>query len=88
MWWGGPEVLIPVAPRLDTALYFHVGDVSDSAGSFSGEGPVTEWGLGFLIRAENFPVRFDVAFPLSVSEGDPVNKVGEARFSFSAAYRF
>ncbi|MCC5845327.1 MAG: BamA/TamA family outer membrane protein [Verrucomicrobia bacterium] len=88
MWWGGPEILIPAASRLDLAFYIHAGDVSDTSGSFSGDGPVAEWGIGFLIRAENFPVRLDVAFPLSVPEDDPVNNVGEARFSFSAAYRF
>lgn len=88
MWWGGPELLLPVLPRLDLALYTHAGDVGDQAGNFSGEGPVAEWGIGFLIRAENFPVRFDLAFPLQVIDGDPLNQTGEARFSFSAAYRF
>ncbi|MCC5848970.1 MAG: BamA/TamA family outer membrane protein [Verrucomicrobia bacterium] len=88
MWWGGPELLLPAGSRLDLALYAQAGDVGESAGSFTGAGPVAEWGIGLLIRAENFPVRFDLAFPLSVHDDDPTHKTGEARLTFSAAYTF
>jgi len=87
-WWMTLEYLIPVLPRLDLSLYTDLGDVSPDAYTFEGEGPVGNWGIGFLIRAENFPVRFDYAVPFSVTEGDLSNEAGEGLLSFSAGYRF
>ena len=87
-WWGGAEYMIPVFPRLDVSLYYDVGDVSPDAWSFSGDGPASNWGIGFLIRAQNFPIRFDIAFPHDVLDGDRSNESGDTRFSFSAGYTF
>jgi outer membrane protein insertion porin family len=87
-WWGGAEYMVPVFPRLDVSLYYDVGDVSPDAWSFSGDGPASNWGIGFLIRAQNFPIRFDIAFPLDVLDGDRSNESGDTRFSFSAGYTF
>lgn len=87
-WWSTIEYLLPVGPRLDLALYYDVGDVGLEAYRFSGEGPVSDWGVGVVIRADNFPVRFDVATPIETLEGDLENEAGKTHFSFSAGYRF
>lgn len=87
-WWSTIEYQLPVGPRLDLAFYYDVGDVGLDAYQFSGEGPVSDWGIGVLIRADNFPVRFDVATPIETLEGDKENEVGKTHFSFSAGYRF
>ena len=88
LWWAGVEYRAPVFPRLDISVYYDLGDVSAEAWRFGGAGRASDWGVGFLIAAENFPVRFDIAFPLTVPEGDPRNKSGDARISFSAGYAF
>jgi outer membrane protein assembly factor BamA len=77
-----------VLPRLDVSVYADAGDVGGEAWRFSGEGPVSNWGGGLVIRAENFPVRVDVAFPLETLEGDRANEPGGAHVSFSAGYVF
>lgn len=87
-WWATLEHLVPVAKRLDIALYFDVGDVSSDAYSFTGKGPVSDWGIGVLVRSQNFPVRFDVAFPINTYDSDRINDKGEARISFSAGYKY
>lgn len=88
IWWATLEYLLPVHRRIDVALYYDVGDVAGSAYEFSGEGPVSNWGIGLLLRAENFPVRFDVAIPIETLDGDLNNEVGKPNLSFSAGYRF
>ena len=45
--------------------------------SFSGDGPVSNWGIGALIQAEEFPVRFDLATPIQTIEGDRQNEKGK-----------
>ena len=45
-------------------------------------------GIGVLIQAEEFPVRFDFATPIKTLEGDRQNEKGKPHFSFSAGYRF
>ncbi len=87
-WWASAEYLFPLTRRIDLAVYYDLGDVSEQAYDFAGDGPVSDWGVGLLVRAENFPVRFDVAFPLDTYEYDRENEKGDARFSFSAGYRF
>jgi outer membrane protein insertion porin family len=87
-WYTSVEYMIPVIKWLDIALYVDVGDVSLDSFSFSGEGPVSDVGVGLLIRADNFPVRFDLAAPVEVYEGDELNEKGEPYLSFSAGYRF
>jgi outer membrane protein insertion porin family len=87
-WSATAEYLWPVQRRIDLAFYVDVGDVSTESFSFSGVGPVSNWGLGFLIRADNFPVRFDVAFPIASLDGDRLNEKGKRRLSFSAGYRY
>ncbi len=90
LWWATAEYLLPFpgAPRLDLAFYYDLGDVSDERFSVSGEGPFHNIGVGVLIRAENFPVRFDAALPLKVEERDTENREGSVRYSFTAGYRF
>lgn len=87
-WWSSLEYLFPAHQRFDLALYYDVGDVGVDAYQFSGDGPVSDWGIGVLIRADNFPVRFDFATPLKTYEGDRNNEAGKTHFSFSAGYRF
>jgi len=87
-WWSGAEYLVPAFSRLDVSAYFEMGEVSADAWSFAGDARAANWGIGFLVRAENFPVRFDVAVPVTVAAGDRENERGEPRFSFSAGYRF
>ncbi len=85
-WFATLEYLYPVNRIVDMAIYYDVGDVS--ASGYGANGPVSNWGLGFMIRADNFPVRFDVAFPLSTYTLDTNNEVGDARISFSAGYTY
>lgn|GEM_PF-4736871 len=87
-WWMTVEYLIPALSRLDVSLYADLGDVSPDAYTFTGDGPVGNWGIGVLIRAENFPVRFDYAVPFEAYDGDLINQAGEGLLSFSAGYRF
>lgn len=87
-WWASVEYLLPVIRWLDLAIYYDVGDVGVDAYQFTGEGPVSNWGIGVLIRAEEFPVRFDFATPIETLEGDRNNEVGKMHLSFSAGYRF
>ena len=87
-WWGSVEYLWPLNTYLDLALYWDVGDVSSDSFSFSGEGPVSNYGVGMIVRSDNFPVRFDLAVPLSTLENDRNNTVGETRLSFSVGYRY
>lgn len=88
--WVTAEYLLPVPGTsvLDLALYIDVGDVSAESWSFSSGSPYANAGMGFLIRAENFPVRLDIAVPIHVPEEDAENKTGKTRFSFSVGYRF
>ena len=87
-WWATAEYRIPLLRWLDLAVYYDVGDVSPEAYAYSGEGPVSNWGIGVLIQAEEFPVRFDLAAPIETLEGDRHNERGKPHLSFSAGYRF
>ena len=87
-WWATAEYRVPLIRWLDLAVYYDVGDVSLESYAYSGEGPVSNWGIGVLIQAEEFPVRFDVATPIKTLEGDRQNEKGKPHFSFSAGYRF
>ena len=87
-WFSTVEYLYPLGRIVDIAVYFDTGNVSDEGFSFIDEGPVSNWGVGFLIRADNFPVRFDVAFPVNTYSFDTENEKGDARISFSAGYRY
>ncbi len=87
-WWGTLEYLYPLFTRMDVAFYFDIGDVSDQPFSLAGDGPVSNSGVGFLVRADNFPIRFDIATPLNTLDGDQENKVGRTRISFSVGYLF
>jgi outer membrane protein insertion porin family len=87
-WWGTLEYRLPVLRWLDLAFYYDVGDVSLESYQFAGDGPVSNWGIGVLVQAEEFPVRFDFATPIKTLEGDPNNETGKPHFSFSAGYRF
>ncbi|WFB37020.1 outer membrane protein assembly factor BamA [Kiritimatiellota bacterium B12222] len=87
-WWASVEYRFPTISWLDLVLFLDVGDVTLDAYEFSGEGPVSDAGFGFLIFADNFPVRFDIATPLNTYETDTINEVGDFRLSFSAGYRF
>jgi outer membrane protein insertion porin family len=88
LWWASVEYMVPLHHYLEVALYVDVGDVSADPFGFSGEGPVSNAGIGFLIRADNFPVRFDLATPLQTLEDDTTNETGSVKLSFSAGYRF
>ncbi len=87
-WWSTAEYRIPLIRWLDLAVYYDMGDVGLDAYDFSGDGPVSNWGIGILIQAEEFPVRFDFATPIKTLEGDRRNEKGDPHFSFSAGYRF
>ena len=87
-WWATAEYRVPLMRWLDLAVYYDVGDVSMESYAYSGDGPVSNWGIGVLIQAEEFPVRFDFATPIKTLEGDRQNEKGEPHFSFSAGYRF
>lgn len=88
-WWATMEYLFPAIPdRLDLALYYDLGDVSSDDLSFSGEGPVSNVGIGIAVRADNFPIRFDFAMPLETYKNDQVNKKRDVTISFSAGYQF
>ena len=87
-WWGAVEYMVPLHPFLDASVYYEVGHVSADAWDLGTENMVSDWGAGLLVRAENFPVRLDLAFPITVAEGDLINKKGEAFFSFSVGYTF
>ncbi len=87
-WWATLEYRIPTWYWLDLAVFLDVGDVSLDAYTFSGEGAVSDAGLGLIVRADNFPVRFDIASPLNTYDSDTVNTTGDLRLSFSAGYRF
>ncbi len=87
-WWSTAEYRIPLIRWLDLAVYYDMGDVGLGAYDFSGDGPVSNWGIGILIQAEEFPVRFDFATPIKTLEGDRRNEKGDPHFSFSAGYRF
>jgi outer membrane protein insertion porin family len=86
--WFGAEYILPLLPRLDASLYYETGDVSADAWTFQGDARASDWGLGLMIRAQNFPIRFDLAFPMEVPEGDTTNEKGDGRLSFSAGYIF
>jgi len=86
-WFTTLEYLYPVSSIVDFALYYDIGDVSASDYDAEG-GPPSNWGLGLMIRADNFPVRFDVAFPVNTYKFDTQNEKGDARLSFSAGYRY
>ncbi|MGI6494936.1 MAG: BamA/OMP85 family outer membrane protein [Kiritimatiellia bacterium] len=87
-WWATAEYRIPLLRWLDLAVYYDVGDVSLESYAYSGEGPVGNWGVGLLVQAEEFPVRFDFATPIRTLEGDRQNEEGKPHFSFSAGFRF
>ena len=89
MWWTNLEYIYPLTQRFDLALYSGAGEVLAPGRSDGLEtGIITQAGLGLLIRADNFPVRFDVAFPLDTPEWDEENQRGQARISFAAGYLF
>ena len=85
-WWGTAEYLLPLHRRMDLALYMDAGDVAENAFEWAGDGPVTNWGVGLLLRADNFPVRLDVAAPIKTLADDAENKPGEPRVSVSVGY--
>jgi outer membrane protein insertion porin family len=88
-WWASAEYLFPIVrDRLDLALFYDIGDVSSDAFSFSGEGPVSNVGIGFSVRADNFPVRFNLAMPLETYEGDRTNETGNLYISFTVGYQY
>ncbi|HKK19248.1 MAG TPA: BamA/TamA family outer membrane protein, partial [Opitutales bacterium] len=87
-WWAGLEYTVPVFSRLDVSAYYQLGAVDADSWTFSEAGPASNWGIGFQLRADNFPIRVDVAFPIELLPGDPENEPGEPVVSFSAGYRF
>lgn len=89
-WWATTEyrVPVPMLSWLDIALYYDVGDVSLDSYTYTGDGPVSNWGIGLLVQAEEFPVRFDFATPITTIDGDRQNEKGKPHISFSAGYRF
>jgi len=86
--WAGVEYIVPVHPRLDVSVYREWGTFSGEAWSFATENQVGDWGIGFQLVAENFPLRLDIAFPTKIADGDLLNEVGEPLVSFSAGYQF
>jgi outer membrane protein insertion porin family len=87
-YWATIEYIHSISSYFDLAFYYDIGDVSMDAYSFSGEGPISDWGIGLMIRAANFPVRFDYAFPIETYENDIENEKGKGRLSFSVGYRY
>jgi len=89
MWWANLEYILPLTSRFDLSVYVGGGEVvSPGNQAVLSPGIVSHAGLGLLIRADNFPVRFDVAMPLDVAEWDPENEKGRSRISFSAGFQF
>lgn len=86
-WFATLEYLYPVNRIVDLAVYYDIGDVYASDYEAEG-GPVSNWGVGLMIRADNFPVRFDIAFPVATYTIDTRNEQGDPRLSFSAGYRY
>lgn len=87
-WFGTLEYQIPFFSRLAIAMYGDMGGVSSEPFGIMEQVPVSDLGVGVMIRADNLPVRIDVAFPLSTYENDSENRCGRSRISFSAGYRF
>lgn len=87
-WWAILEHLVPARDWIDLALYVEAGDVGEDSFDFTGGGPAANYGMGLLVRAQNFPARFDVAFPFALVDGDRINETGKARISFSVGYRY
>lgn len=88
MWWGGVEWRWDARSWLSTALFYEMGDVAIDPWSFGGEGPITGWGIGLLFWAQNFPIRMDVGFPISILDQDNINEENKARFSISGVLAF
>jgi outer membrane protein assembly factor BamA len=87
-WWAGAEYMIPLGKFLDLSLYYELGNVSPESWDLTSDYLASDWGIGLLARAENFPIRFDLAFPVQVPKGDMQNKQGDPLFSFSVGYTF
>ncbi len=79
---------MPLVSLLDVSVYYDIGNVTADAFDFDQEGAVSDAGVGLTIRAQNMPLRLDLAWPLEVSEDDTTNEEGRHRFSFAAGYNF
>jgi outer membrane protein insertion porin family len=79
---------IPFISWMDGSVYYDIGNVTEDAFDLGEDAPVSDVGVGLMVRAENFPVRVDWATPLEVNEGDTENKKGDFVFSFSVGYDF
>jgi len=79
---------LPVFSWLDGSVYYDIGNVTADAFDFGDEEFVSDVGVGLMIRAQNMPLRLDLAWPLEVSEDDFTNEEGRHRFSFAAGYNF
>ena len=87
-WWSGVEYVVPLFRRLDVSVYYETGEAASASWPLGGEIQASDAGIGFWIRAQNFPVRFDAAVPTSVPADDRKNRRGDVRYSFSAGYLF
>ncbi len=87
-WWATAEYRVPLNKWVDLALFTDIGDVSSDNSQGSSLGPVYDAGIGFVIHADNFPVRFDIATPLKTFEDDSYNEKGDYNITFSIGYRY
>jgi len=89
-WYGSVEYAVPV-PKvsfLDISAFLDVGLVGLESFDLGSGTPASNVGIGFLFRADNFPLRINLATPLTIPDNDPENKTGQVRVSFSAGFSF
>jgi outer membrane protein insertion porin family len=87
-WFGSLEYSVPIIERLRFALFYDIGNVYETAYSFTlGPGQKTysdDWGIGFRLNIPRLgPLRLDYAFPISHDPGVS----GSGKFQFSVGFQ-
>ena len=89
-WFASVEYAIPVPGVffLDVSAFFDVGLVGLDSFDLGEGAPASDVGVGILVRADNFPLRVNIATPVTIPENDTENETGQVRVSFSAGISF
>ncbi len=89
-WFTSVEYSVPFPGLsfLDISAFVDVGNVGLDSFDLGQGDPASNIGIGLLLLADNFPLRVNVATPLTLPETDTVNERDQFRISFSAGTSF
>jgi len=89
-WFASVEYAVPVpgVSFLDVSAFMDIGLVGLDSFDLGSGAPASDVGIAVLVRADNFPLRVNIATPTSIPENDTENETGQVQVSFSAGYAF